>query len=624
MIHVKKLLGLALAGIATAQLAACGGRPGGGGGSSLFYPDYGYATADTDSWLQIEDIDEEVKVDWYIDSTRIATIPYLTQHISDMFNITINWRLPADDNGTTLSTMIAGDTLSDIITINDYTTRIQLEGNGYVYPFQVLAEKYAPTLLGRIPEDMSDYYAASDGNMYCWPNNYYSDEDLAEFSELGGKLLAVCGILCRKDYLEGYLSAYPEKENGALTPSEYIEMCLWVKEHYGLSNTNPTVMLEPRNGDSDEGTRAIACLMEFFNVAPENADGSYAYRQADEKYKEMLMFLNEMYRSKLITSGNLTADFSTSTSYVLQGLPFSIIGYPTDYQQYFRTLYNNSGVEYVPVMLTNAEGETPLLRDVGGRGFRLTMITKNCSHPERIIKMFDYLASEEGQRALYFGDENEDFVWAADDEGTKILPGTTLTVNVGGQDIRHTYRYGQIKWTDKAWGYLKNNTFTTNGVRIYSMLQNPMYPILAGADGNGYGLSLQKEYIWYNQEAPYMPYTYRYQDFCYNLDVNDGDYYDMLDIRQDLIEHWQTETAKIIICTTAELAEKKYNDALSMAESIGYKEYAAFENKYFQAFKAKNGIAFAYPKNRADYLPLAVTSVYGDRSYCVTMPSQLA
>ena len=166
-------------------------------------------------------------------------------------------------------------------------------------------------MLGRIPEDMAEYYAASNGYMYGWPNNYCSDEELEMMEETGRSMMAAGAVIVREDYLEEYLKAFPEKETGAMKPSEFIEMCKWVQDRFSLPADNPTVCLEPKNGDSVDGTRAITTLNEMFCVAPENADGTFAYKQASENYKEVLLFLNEMYREKLITSGNLTANFST-------------------------------------------------------------------------------------------------------------------------------------------------------------------------------------------------------------------------------------------------------------------------------------------------------------------------
>lgn len=592
--------------------------------SALYYPDYGYADAESDSWTQIDDIDEEVEITWFIDSTRISVIPYLTQYVSDRFNISIDWRLATDDTGMELSTMIAGDELPDIITITDYTTRVQLAESEYAYPLQVLAQLYAPTLLDRIPDDMASYYAASNGYMYGWPNNYCSDEDLALLEETGHTMMAAGAVIVREDYLEAYLNAFPDKANSAMKPDEFIEMCLWVKDHFSLAADNPTVCLEPKNGDSMDGTRAITTLCEFFCVAPENADGTFAYKQASENYKEVLLFLNEMYRKNLVTSGNLTANFSTVQGYVQQGLPFAIIGYPQDFNTNLRSLKQNKGIEYVPIVLTNSNGDVPQIKTTASRGLRYTMITKDCNRVDRVIKLFDWLASEEGQRTLYFGEEGVDYTW-------EVMPGETRTVDVidiatGESESREiAYKYGQIRWTDSSWESLKNQTFVADGIRIYSMLQNPLYPMLAGADGQGMGLNLEKEYISYNQEACYTPYTYSQMPFLLTYDIDDPDYDDILNLETTLNEHWSTESSKVIISTTAELALKKYEEALATALAIGYEEVTAFEDKYYQLNKQALGIEYGYPRNDASssYWTLTVTSLFGDTRYNVEIPSQL-
>lgn len=626
---IKKIIAVILAAGFMLTLGACGGGkkkneiiPG--YSSSLDYPENGRADASSDSWLQIDDIDEEVEITWFIDSTRISIIPYLTKLVSEKFNISINWRLATSDDGMELSSMIAGNKLPDIITISDYTTRVQLAEREHAYPLQVLAQLYAPSMLGRIPEDMAEYYAASNGYMYGWPNNYCSDEELEMMEETGRSMMAAGAVIVREDYLEEYIKAFPEKENGAMKPSEFIEMCKWVQDRFSLPADNPTVCLEPKNGDSVDGTRAITTLNEMFCVAPENADGTFAYKQASENYKEVLLFLNEMYREKLITSGNLTANFSTVQGYIQQGLPYAIIGYPQDFNTNLRSLKQNKGIEYVPIVLTNSKGEVPQIKTTASRGLRYTMITKNCKRVDRVIKLFDYLVSEEGQRTLYFGEEGTDYVWEIKPGGKKT---TEVVDPVSGETVTKeiTYKYGQIKWTDSSWTSLKNQTFVADGIRIYSMLQNPLYPVLAGADGQGMGLNLEKEYIAYNQEACYTPYTYSQMPFLLTYDIEDEDYDDMLNIETALNEHWSTESSKVIIATTPALALKKYEEALATAEKIGYKEMTAFKDKYYRQNKKKMGITYGYPKNdpASSYHSLRVTSLFGDRRYNLEIPSQL-
>ena len=627
---MKKYITILLVLTLLLSLSACGGGEKNkseivdGYSSSLYYPEFGYADASSDSWTQIDDIDEEVEITWFIDSTRISVIPYLTQFVSDKFNISINWRLATSDDGMELSSMIAGNKLSDIITITDYTTRVQLAEEEYAYPLQVLAQLYAPSMLKRIPADMASYYAASNGYMYGWPNNYCSDEDLEMLEETGHSMMAAGAVIVREDYLQAYLEAYPEKVNAAMKPDEFIEMCKWVQSRFGLAADNPTVCLEPKNGDSVDGTRAITTLCEMFCVAPENADGTYAYKQASENYKEVLLFLNEMYREKLVTSGNLTANFSTVQSYVQQGLPFAIIGYPQDFNTNLRSLKQNKGIEYVPIVLTNSKGEVPQIKTTASRGLRYTMITENCKRVDRVIKLFDYLVSEEGQRTLYFGVEGEDYTWEVrpgESKETQIID--PVTGNVTTKDI--VYKYGQIRWTDSSWTSLKNQTFVADGIRIYSMMQNPLYPMLAGADGQGMGLNLEKEYIAYNQEACYTPYTYSQLPFLLTYDIDDKDYDDVLDMEAALNEHWLSESSKVIISTTPELALKKYQEALEMAEKLGYQEVTAFKDKYYQINKDKMGIEYGYPKNdpNSSYHTLTVNSLFGDTRYNLEIPSQL-
>ena len=159
-----------------------------------FSTDY---TADKDSWLQIDPDDEDVNIRWWVDSTnwdfyQIADLVYKRT------GVRIKFEKALTTDGQELATMISG-TLPDVITITDFSTRIQLAEESYVYAIDRLAESYAPSLLKRLPAELKSYYAGSDGHCYGVANNFYADADIEEYEQTGNSQLPNLAIEVRKD-----------------------------------------------------------------------------------------------------------------------------------------------------------------------------------------------------------------------------------------------------------------------------------------------------------------------------------------------------------------------------------------------------------------------------------------
>lgn len=130
--------------------------------------------------------------------------------------------------------------------------------------------------------------------------------------------------------------------------------------------------------------------------------------------------------------------------------------------------------EYVPVVVTNGAGDAPVLLDLGGKGYRTSMITTNCARPDRVIKMFDYLMSEQGQAECYYGEEGKTFRYV-------VKPGETVEVTKpDGSTASQVSTYGKIEWTDSAKEMLGStaNTWYGAGLKQISLLQNPMYVMM--------------------------------------------------------------------------------------------------------------------------------------------------
>ncbi len=610
---MRKFFTLTSAAVVFASIAltGCVGGPAGPGEGSLDgnlpYPDSGYADAETDSWKQIGEDEGDITIEWYVDSTGYSINTNILNAIYENTGIRVEVSYPATDNSDRLATMIAGDMLPDIIMITDDTVKAQLEEEGYIYSINRLAEKYAPTLLDRISETEFDYYAASDGNLYTLSNNFYTDEAVDAYSEQGKTLLVNGCFNVRKDYLIAYLEhkygvsstdddfwtqAYQE----TTTPSGFIEMCVWVKQNYNIANNIPLAVID---------SNTVSRLQEYFCVPMEDEQGDllYAYEQAE--CKEAYMFLNELYRNNILISGSLSANSSTTGNYIAQGYPFFTMVTTQNFINQFNTAYQN-GYEYVPVVITNSAGDAPLLRNLAGYGYRMTMITKNCEHVDRVIKMLDYLRSIEGQQSLYYGTEGETFEYT-------IRPGET----VDGV----TYENGQIKYTDAVLQAIADSNYAQYNIRNMSPIYDPMYARLTSAVPEE--CVTFNNYLLYNLKAAVNPYTYNKSIMDYTYDTSASNYVRMVNLKSTLEKLWTDNFAEIITQSSAQEASAKYDEILASARAYGLQTYMEYQNASFRAYKRKFGIeGCGWIKNLDSYTEPEV-KLLGDVSQNIEIPSRL-
>ena len=184
--------------------------PGDDGMAQLTYPDYAETPSDKNSWEYIDD-KEDLTIKWYVDVSSWV-IPTgkdeVSKKIKEVTGIDVKFETPVADDGTKLSTMIAGNQLPDVISIPTSSTRIisSLAQQGYVYDINTLAQKWAPSLYEHLPQDVWDWWAFGNGKTYGIPNHYYSYDDIPE----GEQLQPNGGMMVRQDIFDAW-QAYCKK-----------------------------------------------------------------------------------------------------------------------------------------------------------------------------------------------------------------------------------------------------------------------------------------------------------------------------------------------------------------------------------------------------------------------------
>ena len=594
-------------------LAACNTRPGDKKTYDYYYPDEGYADDKSDSWLQREDKDITIK--WYVDyagwGTAATPDTKVGQRIYEKTGIKIEFSTPIVDDGAKLQTMLASGKLPDVITVRAGSdTRVQLGEDGYTYPLEELARRYAPSLLPRLDSDVRSFFKQSDGFMHALPNHFYTQADLADYEEQEGrKLLSNGSMVCRKDYLDAYMAANPSAN--PTTPDGFKEMCLWVKRQYEIKDSNPTFLLD--FFDKKLGSNGVAFLQEYFCVPKEDESGKLLNMNEQPRNKEMYMWLNDLYRSKLISSSNFTAGSGQIGTYISNGLPFAFIGSPQLYTYAFKEALRK-GITYVPVVMTNKDGEAPLLRSLAGNGWLASMITNKCAHPDRVIKLFDYLWSVEGQ-SLFYGIEDEDYEYEVPIGGkkTKTIDGVTKEV---------TYKYGLVRYKDDVWQDIIDENVSKYGFGYSNIFVNPMYPRLTSDKGEV--LNSYNAYIDYNNKASITDYTFYNGGFEFCRDSSKENFNKILNKSNNISNLWGQYSSQIITASSENGASSIFDSTVKQAKGMGSADVLAFDQEAFAKNKENLNLAFAWPKNDPNdpYQQLRVTSIYGNTSYYLPVPEE--
>ena len=604
------------AGTFVLPMAACNGETmppiGEDGMAELTYPDFEETPSDKNSWEYIPE-DNDMTIEWYVDvsSWPIPAENDVLRKIKEDTGISIHFTTPVQDDGQKLTTMIAGGDLPDVIstTTSKTQTLASLAQQGYVYDINTLADKWAPTLYDHLPEDVMDWWAYGNNKTYGIPNHYYSYEDIPE----GEQLQPNGGMMVRKDLFDAW-QAHAETladSNGMIsyealdgstksvewqgyitTPEGFKAAATWaMSNYYGTGNGQITTALQ-LSQFTDQGNASLEWLAQFFAIPFETRDGKYEYRFTQEEYAEMLYWLNDLCSTRangntLISRDNFTQTYDGVGSVIAGGKAFATLATPQDYQMHFATA-KDGGYEYVSMYITNSDGDAPVLADIRGYGYLMNMITTDCERPDLVIKLFDYLSSDEGQRLVCFGVEGETWNWT-DEEEPKIA---------------YTEDYLELKGTQGA---------ANLGLMTVDLLLNyQYYDNVQPRTNHG---KTEAEVFRANLKRPLSVYAYDYNATHFVVDATDDRFQDYNNALTRINALIGQQTTKILQATSRSEAVQIYQQTVELLEKRNLALVIELNSEAYQATKEKLGITVAWPAWQEGYVnPLDRTQPNGDLS----------
>ena len=286
----------------------------------------------------------------------------------------------------------------------------------------------------------------------------------------------------------------------------------------------------------------------------------------------MIRFLNNCFNQKVISTNTFSATIQSITQTISNGRAFVSAVTPQDYQSAFLAAYK-SGYEYVPLVLRNSNGDDPVLQDITGNGYLLTMITNNCKRPDKAIKLLEFLYSEEGQRLVAFGIEGETYQWNEDHTEIKWTP--DYITAVANEDNTYLSQYGLYRMT-----LLMNNAY----IEKYKPL-------------NG---RTDKDIYLDNLKRPLTPYSHSFKANFLKIDTSTNEYIDINTKNNKVKAKWTTYVINAI--KSPNNWEGIYNQAVSYANSQGLAQVDAFYSKCYNNTKALLGVEKGYPTHKATYV----------------------
>lgn len=473
--------------------------------------------------------------------------------IKEKTGAAIKFITPATDDGQQLTTMVASNSLPDMITLGAWwsprsrTLDNKLATEGMLYSYNELMDKYAPTMWNTIRKDVFGWYAEKDGKTYIYPDYAYSNQDLAP----GEHMIPNGCITVRKDLWEAIGS--PDMS----TPEGYLAACKKVMDEVKTYNGKPIIPIQLYEGVGN----SMLWLSEYFATPYEDADGNYLYDILQPQYKAAMKFLNTAYRQGFISNANFSDTRDKINENFASGRVFTQITAPQDFLTQMQTLYTaDPKAAYVPFVFRGYEGQDPVLMDSRGMGYLTTSITKNAKQPDRCIKLIEYLISEEGTIDTMYGKEGITFDWV--DNHTKI-------------------KVRQEQLDDAA----KNNSAKYAVASMYLLDNYAMRRKWDAEPTDPMTLATADIYI----KKPMAQYAFDMTAAGLKLDPAGPNYSKYQDMDAKIAAARYAATAQIIVAKTDAEFESRYNALVDELKGLGLDEIIAYKNEGFQAAKKALG-----------------------------------
>lgn len=331
--------------------------------------------------------------------------------------------MPAGKEEELIGPLIASGDLPDVMVFNAFNNPYipQMKDAGQIVAFGDLIDRYAPKMWSLIPKSQLQFHADKDGKLWKYVGFEYDTRCFEAFDEL--KVPRTHGyniMFARKDIL----AAYGKQDITDLDDfTAFLKFC---KEKYPEVDPLKLPADDPRTELFTHFKSTFGCHLS--NTYPQQ-DGTLKFYWYDPAYVEYLQWLNGLFQQGLITTNMLTEGVQQKDE-KMYGAKYGAIMSAT-YNAYntlnetIKTNLGNDDKGYTaigPIQKSGVKWEAAALRS---KGSQATVITTNAKQPDRIIKFFEYLLTDEGQMVTNAGVEGDmwntvDGKWVPDPDAAAL------------------------------------------------------------------------------------------------------------------------------------------------------------------------------------------------------------
>ncbi|WP_305766946.1 extracellular solute-binding protein [Candidatus Epulonipiscium viviparus] len=333
-------------------------------------------------------------------TTYDPEINQFSKRLEELTGVTLEYTEPTSiDKRQKFNIMMTGGDYTDVI-LDMWLAPSELllyAQQGIFVPLNDLIDKYAPNIKKALDENpvIRDTWTLEDGNMYCIPRIGKSPRNLAtEKMWINQDWLNNLGLEVPTTTDEFYevLKAFKEQDaNGNGDPDDEIPFTAAMVSGWG-AHPVPYLLNAFIPAVSSTG---------YFNL--DENDKVYPVKATDE-WKEFLRYMNKMY-----TEGLIDPLMFTQTKDQLLKLgsnpEIAIAGaIPAGSTSVFCSTVNvDRWTQYIPIApLTGPAGvkSAHIVPDFGGSTMT---ITNACENPEVVMRVFDYMFTEQGALEMILG-----------------------------------------------------------------------------------------------------------------------------------------------------------------------------------------------------------------------------
>lgn len=322
--------------------------------------------------------------------------------------VTLDYNQASGDAKEKLNLMLASNSYPDLILISRSSGMIdKFISAKALIPLDDLIEEYGPNIKEQYGEYL-DRARSEDGHIYGLPNWYDIDKD------------PVLAFMIRKDYLAEVAPEEVVNGDRPITQSEFMEYLKAFKEKHPTIDGKTSV---PMTMWAENWGSAIGAFKGMFGIktyAEENGNIQLDFR--DKNYKTMMAYINEIQRN-----GLLDAEWATNKEQLWKQKLTAGTVFATP-EAYWNTAEatnilsaENPDAVYLPykVVADGVDADKTTYSSRNPMGWDIVGICSSNQHPERTIKMLDYIASDEGQKLIMGGVEGVNYVV---EDGKRVIP----------------------------------------------------------------------------------------------------------------------------------------------------------------------------------------------------------